>query len=555
MPIAEKKIFLDKIHDLEYVVSKVIESEADKVILNIPRDSAFGRIINNFQVLKREADTAGKEIFIESVDDHILELASIVGMESQNPVFKNSERAVSDILPRSSFKKRISEVKESFEREVLPEVKIKVKSQKTSLSSAKENPTHKKIDTDLAQSQSASPVFSPVEVEDEPAPKRSRSLKKTLVLLVIILVLVGVGYTAVRAMPKASVHITLKKTLVDFKEAIEVGSKVREVDVSGARILVPGELLVAEKNINRAFKASSKERVEAKAVGRLWVYNGYSSQPQTLVIQTRFESPDKHIFRLTKQVTIPGAKIDNGKIIPSKIEVSVVADGTGAEFNLAPTTGWKIPGFKGSPRYEGFYAESVEPMTGGFVGERAAPTADDLKKARSELEASLKDALKNEMSVLTSDKFMFFEDAEVFKNLEEKKDVTSSESPDVFNLFLRGELRGIIFDKLALEDAVALKSRRGLPEGLRYRDLKLDYGPRDFDFTLGRIRFEAKGSLAFQNDIKVDEVKREIIGKDEKSLQSLVFALPGLEKATISLWPFWVRQVPENEKKIKVEID
>ena len=50
-------------------------------------------------------------------------------------------------------------------------------------------------------------------------------------------------------------------------------------------------------------------------------------------------------------------------------------------------------------------------------------------------------------------------------------------------------------------------------------------------------------------------MRREIAGKDEKSLQSLVFALPGLDKATISLWPFWVKRVPENEKKIKVEIE
>src|SRR3989338_1313978 len=110
----EKKIFVEKPHDLEFIVGKIIEAEADRIILNIPRDAVIGRALHNFQILKREAETAGKNIFIESVDDHILELASIVGMESQNPVFKNTERAVSDILPRGIPKKRIAEVKDSI---------------------------------------------------------------------------------------------------------------------------------------------------------------------------------------------------------------------------------------------------------------------------------------------------------------------------------------------------------------------------------------------------------------------------------------------------------
>ena len=61
----EKKIFIEKTHDLEFVVGKIIEAEAKRVILNIPRDAAVGKALNNFQILKREAETAGKEIFIE----------------------------------------------------------------------------------------------------------------------------------------------------------------------------------------------------------------------------------------------------------------------------------------------------------------------------------------------------------------------------------------------------------------------------------------------------------------------------------------------------------
>ncbi len=546
MTLPEKKIFLEKTHDLEFAVSKIIEAETDRVIINIPRESVIGALLHNFQVLRREAETAGKDIFIESVDDHILELASIVGIPAKNPVFKNSERAVFDILPRSNFKKRMTEVQESFDHEPIEISKPNPKKKKEVIKSVAPK-------SNAVFEEEVAPMRLPRE-ESEVKEKRPFSFRRLFAVLLIFAVFLGGIKIVVAVIPQARVHITLKKTLVEFKENIEVSSKANKPEILKDKIIIPGELLVSEKNMSGVFKASGKERIEVKAAGTLTVYNAYSSQPQTLLKSTRFESPDKKIFRLTKQVIIPGAKIVDGKIVASKIEVPVEADEAGDAYNLAPSTPWHIPGFKGSPRYEGFYAESISQMTGGFIGERAHPTTADLDVARKSLTASLRNALSGEMAVLTNQNFKLFEDAESFKSLEEKID-TSSGAPDSFNFFLRGELRRIVFEEKTLEDSLVSKAKGGLPEGLRYLDFKSSYGSRSFDFSAGRMSFGATGSMAFENDVRVDEVTKAIVGKDEKSLQSLVFALPGLEKATISLWPFWVKKVPEDVKKIKVEID
>lgn len=541
----EKKIFLEKTHDLEFIVGKIIEAEAERVILNIPRDAAIGKALHNFQVLKREAETAGKEIFIESVDDHILELASIVGIESRNPVFRNSERAVSDILPRGSFKNRIVEIKDSVDREVLEPSRKFSKNKKGKLLNISKN-------SDEKNEIPATPFY------EEPSPRRSKffpGFRRLLWITLALGLIFGTGGFAMAKMPRADIRIILKKTPVDFEDTIEISNKVSRYGLAGDRITVPGELLISEKNMTKSFKSNAKKRVEAKAEGAIIVYNAYSSEKQSLVAQTRFESPDKKIFRITKAVTIPGAKIENGKIVPSKIEVLVVAEEYGDTYNLAPMSPWKIPGFKGSPKYEGFYGESLKPMAGGFIGEVAAPTSEDLEGARKDLVASLTDALRGEMAVLASPLFKIFDDAEFFKVLEEKIDTSLGEGADSFNLFMRGELRRIVFEENTLKEAIAARARRGLPEGLRYRDFEINYSNRSFDFLSGKMTFEAEGSVSFESDVKISEIRREILGKDKKSLQSLVFALPGLEKATVSLWPFWVGRVPENEKKVKIEVD
>ena len=54
--------------------------------------------------------------------------------------------------------------------------------------------------------------------------------------------------------------------------------------------------------------------------------------------------------------------------------------------------------------------------------------------------------------------------------------------------------------------------------------------------------------------IKVDDLKGRMVSKSERELKALLLAMPGLESATVALWPFWVRSVPGNDKKIAVEV-
>ena len=90
---------MDKDDDLNKVVGQLTAVEAEKIILNIPKNSVLGSSVHNFQILERECETAGKELAIESVDERILELASLATIPAINPVFKTRERSVVDILP------------------------------------------------------------------------------------------------------------------------------------------------------------------------------------------------------------------------------------------------------------------------------------------------------------------------------------------------------------------------------------------------------------------------------------------------------------------------
>lgn len=525
--MTEKKIFLNRLDDLNVAVDLVIKAAAERVILNIPRDSVLGKTIHNLQVLKRESETAGKDLFVESVDDHILELAALAGLRASNPVFKTKERMFADILPRAQFSRKTSEM---------------------DLSPARRSPL---------SSHEPEREFAPKGFEKEPpvlrrVKKKRQGLKRwhfVVILTLVVFIFLGL---AVFVLPRATVVITLKKIPVAFDEKVEASSQVKEVAIEGNKILLPGELLIAKKNLQMDFEAHGKEIIGTKASGTLTVYNSYSSRPQTLVKSTRFETPDKKIFRLTKQVTIPGAQILNGKIKPSKIEVSVIADEVGDSYNIPPTPLWRIPGFKGTPRYEGFYAESVKPMSGGFAGERAVPTKEDLELGRKETQEALESILKNQIALLLRGELKVLEGASSFR-------VTKEDIGEVkdgrFSLFQEGEMRYLVFDEAALKNTLVAKYSQDLPENLRVFSFNISYTNPEVDLILGKESFGAKGSLVFESNLDREKISKDLLGKDGGDINAYLSVLPGLEKAKVSLWPFWVTSVPNDSKKVKITIE
>ncbi len=508
----EKKVFLNRNDDLAVAVDRLIKTQAPVVILNIPRDSVLATTINNFHVLRRESVAAQKELIIESVDERVLELAALAKLDAVNPVFRQKERLISDILPKPKFKEKETKEKgEVFEKKVIPP--------------APEKKVFKK-------------------------PKKLRVLKGVATFLIVAFIVFGGFLLMNTVLPKATVEMILKKFPANFLYQVEVGTTTQSVKVNEGKILLPGELLQASGNLSLSFPASGQKEVQRKATGTLTVFNAYSSLPQVLVATTRFLSPQGKVFRLDRQVTIPGAKVEDGKIVPSQIEVSVTADEPGEDYNIGPAKNWRIPGFKGSPRYEGFYADSLSAMTGGFVGVEAVPTAEDIEKGRRELLTKLEGALEGQILVLLSDRFKVFPQSREFKVLKEEIEPASSEGN--FRIFIEAELKYLVFDEIILKEAVTAEVKNSFAGDLKVKDFSLSYSEPKTALDQGKMTFSISGSIIFEPNINVAELKQEFIGRNEQELRKAVFFLTGLERANISLWPFWVNRVPNDPERLIV---
>jgi len=386
--------------------------------------------------------------------------------------------------------------------------------------------------------------------------KRFRLKKRPAVtygLLGALVVLLGIAvYLAIEFLPKAEIKVITEKTEWSYVDSVAADKNLTKIDISQKQI--PAEVFSTKKNFNFSFPATGKKLVEQKAGGKITIYNAYSSDPQILVANTRFSTPDAKIFRLEQKIVVPGAKIVEGKIISSSIEAKVIADQPGPQYNIGPVSHFSIPGFQGTAKYQGFYASSQESMTGGFIGDKAFPTEEDIKKTREKAAKDLKDYIDSFLSLQIPPEFKTIEGSRQFNILKEEVNKEVDEKGN-FTVFLEGESLNIAFRESDLKDLLENIVQEGLGVNFRIKSYKLEYGVGRPDFRQGRISFAINFQGVFEEPFDVESFKQKALNKNEKELKTLVSTLPNIQKITISFWPFWVKRVPDDLKRVKVEVE
>jgi len=393
--------------------------------------------------------------------------------------------------------------------------------------------------------------------EKEEKLKKRFKLKKTKTktyafIGLVLLLLIGIGYLIVEFLPKAEIKITTKKINWSYIDSVTANKNLAQIDISQKQI--PAEIFSVRKNFNFSFAATGKKSVQEKAKGKIIIYNAYSSEPQILVANTRFSNPDGKIFRLEERIIVPGAKIVEGKIIPSSIEAKVIADQPGVQYNIGPISRFSIPGFQGTAKYQGFYAESKEPMKGGFIGEKASPTDEDINKAKAKAEKDLKDYTNSFLSLQIPNEFKVIDGSSQFNILKEEVNKETDEKGN-FTVFVEGESLNIAFKESDLKNLLENIAQKELGDNFRIKSYQLEYGAGRPDFSQGRISFAVNFRGVFEEPLNIESFKQQVLNKNEKELKNLVSNLPNIQKVTVSFWPFWVKKIPNDLKRVKIEVE
>jgi len=312
-------------------------------------------------------------------------------------------------------------------------------------------------------------------------------------------------------------------------------------------------ILVGDKSMD--IEATEERQVDRKASGEIVVYNAHDSASQRLIKNTRFETPDGKIYRIKDSIVVPGTSVENGEIIPGSVSVTIYADGPGEQYN-GGFSDFTIPGFKGSPRYENFYARSKTEITNGFSGVVKFPSESAVLGAREILGSELRESLMEQVGAQKPEGFVLYEDG-IFITYDDEEDVSPA-SGNMVTVTERATLHSIIFKEDVLAKFIANQALASFDdEEVNILDIEM----LDFKILDKENSSPLKGDLSAEiaGDVhvvwKIDDLalSQALVGAPKKDFQKVLADFPYIQRAEATLRPFWKRALPEEAKKIKIE--
>jgi hypothetical protein len=401
------------------------------------------------------------------------------------------------------------------------------------------------------------PEMSGADYEEDLLQRPARTGKWILWTVAALIALAAVLYGITAVFGSAKISITFKKTPWGYNKNFTAQEAVSKVNA--AQNVIPAQVFSVPKNITQLFPASSEQNVSLKAQGIVTIYNAYSSSPQSLVATTRFLTPAGKIFRLVSAVVVPGAKITNGKIVPSSINAAIVADQPGEDYNVSSTPKLVIPGFKGSPKYDAFYGSIASSTSGGFIGQRAVATASDIAAAKQKVTDILTSALQGSLAGSYTSNFKILDGA---TNIQITRIAvnTSTDANGNFSVFGEGTLSAIGFDESSNSPTTSLtylllSLAQSTEANSTFSDLALHYASVTPDFANGKLNFSLNAQGSLEPVFSMDDFRGSIAGKRINDAKNVISSLPELQEGTISVWPAWLWQIPSNTNKIQVMVD
>lgn len=444
---------------------------------------------------------------------------------------------------RSYAREEYDDVDERYDREDTP-VRIPVKRIRRDVNGMDMYPKRRR-EEDVYEDDAVHENSRPRRVNDRierRSTERGESTVGTWAFIITVLVLVvGAGLltyvfdsATVTIVPKHKDVSDLHKTVTFTKDGNEPGT-------------VPYTITTSKLTKSKSLSLSESRKVEAKAGGKVTIYNNYDAQPQKLIKNTRLESKAGKIYRINQSVTVPGKKGS----VPGSVEVTVYADSYGAGYNT-PATDFTIPGFKGTSREKAFYGKSKSPITGGSSGNVSLASLSDLNAVKDELAIELAQQLKAELMKIKKDGYIGLYSAAEITYSDNEASVLSG-ATGVYEVTATGYLMMANASKLAESVAKDLRDYENEPVRLDYTET-VNYTRKEADHLASSTEIsllvEGKPRVVWLSD--ADAIKEMVKGKKRDEFKPIMKKIESIEGAEISFSPLWLSTFPSDMTKISI---
>lgn len=390
----------------------------------------------------------------------------------------------------------------------------------------------------------------------EPEKIRRSRQRSQLVLALTALVIATGAIIPTFILPTFAITIYPKiETTLPIELELTANTDLTDVDVQNRRI--PALAITADLTMADTFAASGRKFVQERARGTVLVFNAYSSAPQTLVAQTRLQDPSGKIFRLTGPITVPGAKVEEGRIIPTAISASVVAEAPGEAYNIGPSE-FRIPGLRASPKYQGFMARSEAPFQGGFSGEASIVLAADLQAASENVTRRAVAELQSELErKVPSDHDFLLPDGSREIAITRIDQPKPGERYERFEVKVAASGRIIAVRKSQLAQilvTLALPQDSTLPSRLTQGQPNLKLGAKKGQRP-SELRLTAAGTLTFWRETDTADLKQTLLTSTPRKAEAYLRGRAEISAFRTRRFPRWLWYIPGRSGGLSIRIE
>ena len=520
-----KIISLNPNEGVASIVDRIINTSAQQIFLLLPSENDLLNDYFSLNLLKREIKKSKKEL--------VLVLPTKINFDLNLIKRMKFEIISRDDLRQLTYQFQEDEIKKD-------EIKNENKEKKETL--------FQKNNINEINSQKIN-IFTPKkEIKLFDSSKKflfGWGILSCLALLMVIYLFLG----------KATIRVLPRKDVLVFQKDIIASENINQVMSFSGQI--PAKIFSLSKITRDKFLASGEKEIKKKAKGEIVIYNRYSSRSQPLVATTRFETKDGKIFRLIKPTIIPGAKVENGKIIANSTKALVEADQPGSNYNIQPTD-FTIPGFKGSSKYKGFYAKSFQSMKGGEITKVKVVTTKDIQQAFGKLKKNFSDnssKMKEDILQEIPNDYKILNNKANYTRGEIICSAKAGDETDQFDCHQKETIEVIAFKENDLFTLFEKINQDFLKEKIILKNQsKIDYSMIIYDFKHHQVSFNIKVNLVAASKINQDKLRNDLLGKTKEQVRQIIIKnYPEIERIEVNFWPIWIQKVPENTKRVKIE--
>jgi len=391
---------------------------------------------------------------------------------------------------------------------------------------------------------SRSKFSEPESTEEDNSNKGSRYSLWLVALISIVFLFFAISFLF------SGVKITINPKVQDLS-LDQNFSAIKDSNDSGT---LSFDLVAISGEESKIVQVDEEKDLSIKAEGVVVIYNTFSSLPQTLDIDTRLEGSNGKIYKTKEKIKVPGMIGDK----PGSIEVGIYASDAGEGYNSAPLD-FKIVGFKGSSKYDKFYARSKGEINGGINGKFYQISDTEKVAIVNELENSLREKLLKKITDMIPSGFILFKDA-VFLNINNENASFVSQNNQV-PVSIKGTLYGFLFN----EQKLTKKIIQNNVEDYENADVSL-FNVSDLTFSITNkevisfkdvknINFNLSGTSKIIWNFDKDLLIADLLGKKKKDFNKILTQYPNVISADFDIDPAWKNSFPDKSKDIEIIVN